>query len=166
MEAKTVPVGSLPVSKTFKVVTLYRECSVTVARSEDLVTLTLDRHGSERAWVNGQEVEPAQAYALVERAEALTLLSEQRATPLPAEALGTVPAWGLRKKLQGAGFEWSEAIRFASQIVGRELPCIAADTLSQEEGQRVAEALAEHLSAKPQLCFTGSAYTQPVNMLH
>ncbi|WP_293909690.1 hypothetical protein [Deinococcus sp.] len=97
-------------SRTFAIVTTYRECSVVTEVSRDSVTLSREEVGAPlSAQVNGQAASLSRAVRLLQNAQTVTLTAEV----LPAAPIGNPRAHQLHRVMGRVGIPAAEHYAFA-----------------------------------------------------
>ena len=116
------------ITRTWEVVTLYRECGVVTDKARDIVTLTRTAAGIEGT-VNGEPVEAIKAIALLHGAHSLTVISEE----LQPAAIGKPAAESLHRRLGRAGVPSKEHYGFASAALDTPVYSLALLTADERD---------------------------------
>lgn len=121
-----VPAPAL--TRTWEVVTLYRECGVVTDKARDIVTLTRTAAGLEGI-VNGEAVEAIAAIRLLHGAHNLTVISEE----LEPATIGKPAAESLHRRLSRAGVPSKEHYGFASAALDKPVYSLALLTADERD---------------------------------
>ncbi|WP_205750845.1 hypothetical protein [Deinococcus sp. Arct2-2] len=123
------------ITRTWAVVTVYRECGVITSVERDTVTLTRTAAGIEGT-INGEPVEAIKAIRLLHGAHDLTVISEE----LEPATIGNATAANLHRRLARAGIPAKEHYGFATAALDK--PVYSLALLTPEEHEVVLDFLA------------------------